>query len=400
MSQSGLQRTPWHFGDTLSRSVAAAIVPVLACLLATNGVAAKEFPPVGGAGDATFRDLCPANTFLVGLIVRAGSWVDQMSILCARPDWEPRPLRPDERNDPFAATPFSHGPVRGGEGGFDQAPGYCAPGQIINHMGFSLTSGNKQVLFFHFGCRSTTNNQTGTFDLGPKSPVFPSINQDCPNGEAATGIQGRAGKHVNAVGLICGPLSAGSGYSLPPASPQQAFCSAYAAAAVQSQKEASSAGCGFSSGPGRWSSNEDEHYNACQAWGAQTTRTGIAETNARAQDLSACRAGKLGVAPNQQFPATTAVSSTVSLDVFCQDYAKLATFQINEAKALSCSNLNLAHAGYRWDTVEQHHHDACMGWAKQLRASNAAGQTAAAEMNGREFDLLNCKKQGFKPPPR
>jgi hypothetical protein len=30
--------------------------------------------------------------------------------------------------------------------------------------------------------------------------------QICPEGEAATGIAGRYGKHVNAVGLICGKL--------------------------------------------------------------------------------------------------------------------------------------------------------------------------------------------------
>jgi hypothetical protein len=389
MSQSGLQRTPRHFGDALSRNVAAAIVPALACLLATNGVAAKDFPPVGGGG-AFFRDVCPGNLFLVGLIVKAGSWVDQMSIVCAPLEWTGR-----DRTTPNTTDPFQHGPIRGGEGGFAQAPGVCEQGQIINHMGFSLTGGNKNVLFFHFGCRSTTNNQTGTFELGPKSPVFPSINQDCPNGEAARGIQGRADQYVNAVGLICSPLSAGSGYSLPPASRPQAFCAAYAAAAVQSQKEASSAGCGFSSGPGRWSSNEDEHYKACQAWGAQTTRTGIAETNARAQDLSACRAGKLGVAPNQQFPAMTAVSSTVSLDVFCRDYAKVAIFQINEAKALG---LTFVSAGsYRWDPIEQHHIDACMGWSNRLRASNTAGQNAAAEMNAREFDLLTCKTKNGCP---
>jgi uncharacterized protein YkwD len=194
MSRFGLQLAVRHFGDGPTRKIAAAIFSLLACPLAINGVAAKDFPPVGGAGDYTFGALCPANQFLVGLTVKSGAWVDQMAIICA-------PVNPDGST----GSPYHDPKHYGGEGGGAPTQKTCAPGQIINHMGFSLTAGNRQVLFFHFGCYSPTNRQTGTFELGANSPVFPPNNQDCPNGEAARGIQGRAGKHVNAVGLLCGP---------------------------------------------------------------------------------------------------------------------------------------------------------------------------------------------------
>src|SRR5882672_1271222 len=88
MSRSGLQLAVRHFGDGLTRKIAAAIFSLLAGPLASNSVAAKDFPAVGGGGDASFRDPCPANQFLVGLTVKSGAWVDRMSIVCA-------PVNPD-----------------------------------------------------------------------------------------------------------------------------------------------------------------------------------------------------------------------------------------------------------------------------------------------------------------
>jgi uncharacterized protein YkwD len=194
MLRSGLQLAARHLGDGPTREIAAATFSLLVSLLAINGVAAKDFEPVGGPGDYLFGALCPANQFLVGLTVKSGAWVDQMAIICA-------PVNPDGST----GSPWHDPKHYGGDGGGAPTQKTCAPGQLINHMGFSLTAGNRQVLFFHFGCHSTTNNQTGTFELGASSSVFPSINQDCPNGEVGRGIAGRAGKHVNAVGLLCGP---------------------------------------------------------------------------------------------------------------------------------------------------------------------------------------------------
>jgi hypothetical protein len=154
-------------------------------------LAAKAFPPVGMHGDGSFRDRCPAGQYLVGLRVRSGGWVDQMSITCA-------PVNPDG-----SIGQQFHGPARGGDGG-GPSEKTCAAGHIIHGMGLQMTAGNRQVREFVFYCRSTTGNSRGSLSIGNGAGTFPSINQNCPDGEAAVGIQGNLGKHVNAAGLLCG----------------------------------------------------------------------------------------------------------------------------------------------------------------------------------------------------
>jgi hypothetical protein len=181
---------------------------VAAALLAANAgsVAAKDFEPVGGAGTnaGEFRDHCPPNTFLVGLEVKSGAWVDRMAIRCAavKDDGSLGPLVPS------AAT------THGGNGGGAPVETTCGPRRIIASMGLKMTPGNKEVLFFHFFCRSTFGDDpaaSGTMEIGAKSTVFADIKQDCGPDEVAIGIQGRSGVHVNAAGLMCGPKPAPTG---------------------------------------------------------------------------------------------------------------------------------------------------------------------------------------------
>ena len=161
-------------------------------VLAATPVAAKEFAPVGGGGDSSFRDLCPAGQYLVGLRVRSGLWVDQMSIACA-------PVKPDG-----SIGARSHGPARGGNGG-GPSEKTCGASHIIHGMGLQMTARDRQVREFVLYCRATTDGSQHSLSLGNGATTFPSIQQNCPSGEAATGIQGRVGRDVNAVGLICGP---------------------------------------------------------------------------------------------------------------------------------------------------------------------------------------------------
>ncbi len=171
-------------------------------------VAAKEFSPVGGSGDAAAPDRCPPGQYLVGLRVRSGLWVDQMSITCARVN-----------SDGSIGAKF-HGPVRGGNGG-GPSEDTCADGHIVNGMGLQMTAKNRQVREFVFYCSSTTGNARHSLSLGNATATFPSITQNCPNGEAATGIQVRFGKHVNAAGLLCGPTPKVAAANTPaPSTPQ------------------------------------------------------------------------------------------------------------------------------------------------------------------------------------
>jgi hypothetical protein len=181
---------PWRFRAVRLQWTAAAAFMFIAGL-APDAEAAKEFAPIGGRGDAGFRDMCPAGQYLVGLRVRSGSWIDQMSITCA-------PVKSD------GSTGSTHqGPARGGNGGGPSAKA-CAGKHIVDGIGLNMTAGNRQVREFVLYCDSTTGNTRHSISVGNAAGTFPSINQNCPGGEAAVGIQGRFGKHVNAVGLICG----------------------------------------------------------------------------------------------------------------------------------------------------------------------------------------------------
>ena len=66
--------------------------------------------------------------------------------------------------------------------------------------------------------------------------------------------------HVNPARPVCTAWGPG-------AADVQGYCKAYAAAAVTTQQAATGAACGFGAS-GRWSPNEQEHYNACMGWAA------------------------------------------------------------------------------------------------------------------------------------
>ena len=191
---------------SLIRKISGPIIAILALVfLGPGSVTAKEFAPEGGSGGTPFRDLCPAGQYLVGTNARTGAVVDQISITCA-------PVKPDG-----TVGALFHGPTRGGPGGgTPKEPGNknkerrttCADNEIVTAMG--LLPGEQQsrqvVRLIIFNCVSTTGTARHNLDIGD-APLFPTINQACPDGEAAMGLQGRAGAHVDALGLICGPFT-------------------------------------------------------------------------------------------------------------------------------------------------------------------------------------------------
>jgi len=87
--------------------------------------ALTTFQPHGGQGSADDTDKCPTGTFLVGLSVRSGAVVDQMSLVCASID--PNTGATGLQQDVL--------PPRGGTGG-NPSRATCLPGFIAH--GFAL----------------------------------------------------------------------------------------------------------------------------------------------------------------------------------------------------------------------------------------------------------------------
>ena len=193
MSHSGLQLALRPFDHGLTRTIAVAIVSLLGLLIATDGVAAKDFPPFGGRGDIQSKEYCKTGTFLIGLKVRSGLWVDQIQMICA----------PLDSNGSTSGERYL-GPVRGGEGGGGPVETTCGPGEIIVGVGLAMTPENRQVRMFRFNCASMRIAGHHDIDLGNTTHGAPTVRQDCPHDQAVIGMQIHFGKHVNAIGLMCG----------------------------------------------------------------------------------------------------------------------------------------------------------------------------------------------------
>ncbi len=161
---------------------------------------------MGGAGDRGEEYRCPVGKVLVGLSGRTGSWIDQVSLVCAAP-----------------LSNYSMGqqnilPPRGGNGGSpsEQTCSQDSAIRSINAFFLAGTQGGlkslaaaKYALSINFECdrprdgslagRRTfggTGFNSGLYAVGP-------VTNNCHDSDYATGLNIRYGKHVNAVGLIC-----------------------------------------------------------------------------------------------------------------------------------------------------------------------------------------------------
>jgi hypothetical protein len=171
----------------------------LAYLVAMDAAAAKNFDAFGGRGDAHADVKCPDHQFLVGLTVKVGDWVDQMSITCAPLDSNGATGPHSPGKDQKGGTAF------GGTGGGQPKETTCAPDEVIMGVGLLMTPQNRQVRLFRFNCASMKKPTRHDLDIGNTTHGAPSNQrQDCPADEAVTGIKINYGHHVNAIGLMCG----------------------------------------------------------------------------------------------------------------------------------------------------------------------------------------------------
>jgi hypothetical protein len=194
-----------HIVKSIRRIAGLLIAMTALAFLGAGSASATEFPPAVGNGGSPFRDLCPAGQYLVGTNAHTGAVIDQISITCA-------PLKADG----MVGVLF-HGPTHGGPGGgTPKEPGdknkerrtTCADNEIVNAMGLLPGEQNSRqvVRLIVFNCVSTTGTARHNLDIGD-APLFPTIEHPCLAGEAAIGLQGRAGAYVDALGLICGPFT-------------------------------------------------------------------------------------------------------------------------------------------------------------------------------------------------
>lgn len=195
----------------------------LLCLFALPALAsmpalATNVPVEGGPGGSPFMARCSGESYLVGLAGRNGTWMDQLAPICA--PWLP---------DRHTFGPPSEGAARGTSGGGAAFRHVCPRGYAIGEWSFIGTMDTENRFQFVRSLSVTCSTvvppaDRQTFQIGDQSlskeadPVlggriiYYSYIQGCPRGELAAGFQGRAGRFVDALGLVCAtaPTKAGT----------------------------------------------------------------------------------------------------------------------------------------------------------------------------------------------
>jgi hypothetical protein len=166
---------------------------------------AAAFDPVGGPGGGPFLAPCPAGKFLIGVNAKTGASVDRISIICGA--IEAGGSIGDEFDDTKAF---------GGSGGGPVTRIACGASEIIHGLGIVRGKEPPHVVvgLIIFDCQSINGAERHNLDVG-HAPFFPNAadTQPCPTGQAVTGLIGRFGTYLDAVGVVCGviPIAGAAG---------------------------------------------------------------------------------------------------------------------------------------------------------------------------------------------
>ena len=167
-------------------------------------------PPMGGRGGEVYKAPCPDGQNLRGVEVRTGDDVDAVRPLCATATG-PR----------VAAVATAPGGWNGGAGGSHVERLVCpASAPVVLQLKIGA-EGQKTLIINNIWLycgEITATPQTpqdypsAIFDgprYNPTGGLFPSLrrgegaSQQCPPGQVASGLHGRAGAWVDAIALIC-----------------------------------------------------------------------------------------------------------------------------------------------------------------------------------------------------
>ena len=181
---------------------------ILAFLVAWSVVAvpraavARDLPLMGGPGGSPHVLRCSGGEHLVGLKVHSGLWIDNIQIQCSKLA---------NSGSAMSHVRLTLGGSAGGAGGTDSPGKVCSQGRAIGSLGVHVFSNKtRMVRDVVFGCVTERGGGGGTLSIGNDTTGnFPPM-QSCSRGEGAIGLQVRSGGYVDAIGLICEPLSIGT----------------------------------------------------------------------------------------------------------------------------------------------------------------------------------------------
>lgn len=194
------------------RSTCFWVLALLALVVPGQGPAlARDLPVQGGSGGGPFRLDCPAGAFLVGVALRSGGWVDAVQGTCK--------LYLANRNL-FADGASSTG-ITGGSGGSPQQNG-CSPDRYVAGIKVGYTRDGdrpKYLDYVELSCavisgyggetKACLQTGDGCWDRHPGNGALGlSFQSHCAPGEMISGLIGRSGLYVDALGVACAPRPA------------------------------------------------------------------------------------------------------------------------------------------------------------------------------------------------
>ena len=166
----------------------------------TAAAQATDLPVLGGPGGSNFRRECSGD-HVVGVYVRSGLWVDAIGLKCATFDSAQGKFKYPPWNTPYY-----------GAGAATLSERVCPNDSYVSSAMFNITGEEDRpfIDFVELTCTPIAGGAPTKLCLETGDGCFTSGSfvQTCPTGEAATGIQGRTGLYVDALGLICGPKPA------------------------------------------------------------------------------------------------------------------------------------------------------------------------------------------------
>ncbi|MEX1362213.1 MAG: DUF4215 domain-containing protein [Nannocystaceae bacterium] len=185
------------------------------CQLGPTGLqidyySSTPLPLRGGGGGGAFEEECPEGEVVIGVMGRAGAYVDRVQVQCGSVE-----LTSSETGSiQVSVEPGGTMTPQGGGGGGDFSLG-CEPGQVV--VGFGGRSGSylDQLSLRCAPVLVLDDPQAGAMSIGFGAAVNTesaggggggSFIAECPVGEVATIARGRAGNFLDAFGLSCRPL--------------------------------------------------------------------------------------------------------------------------------------------------------------------------------------------------